>query len=87
MSGNLQIANNSFDYFPMEFFGVLHELRNHTNNKLNFRLTISDINKTTNQLSIEYNIDRGCLRGFGNLYSRLKMSSTRLAIKHLKTCQ
>jgi hypothetical protein len=45
MSGTLQIMKKSLDYFLVYLFGVLHELKNHTNSKGNVRSTMSKINK------------------------------------------
>jgi hypothetical protein len=64
MSGTLEIVNNSFECFPMAFSRVLHKLRNHTNNKGNVRSTVSKINETVDQLSIECSIDFGRLTSF-----------------------
>jgi hypothetical protein len=87
MSGTLEIGDNSFDCFLVAFFGVLHKPRNHTNNKGNVKLTMSKINKISNQLSIKCSINFGCLKSFGELFSILKRSITRLTINHIKTCQ
>jgi hypothetical protein len=87
MSGTLKIMNNSFDLFPVNLFRVLHKPISHTNNKGNSMSTMSKINNTIDQLSIESRINYGCLTGFGNLYSRMKRSSKRIAIIHIKTCQ
>jgi hypothetical protein len=59
MGGTLEIVNNSFDCFPMDFSGILHKMRNHTNKKGNVRLTMSKINEISDQFSIECSIDFG----------------------------
>jgi hypothetical protein len=87
MSANFEIGNNAFGCFPMDFFGVLYKWRNYVNRNGNARSNMIKINNIVNQLSIKCYIECGCLTGFSKLYSRLKRSSTRLAIIHLKTCQ
>jgi hypothetical protein len=84
MSGTLEIEKIPFDCFPVTFSGILHKTRSHTNKKGNVRSTVSEINETTDKLSIESNIDFGSLTSFSQLNSKLKRSSTWLTIYHLK---
>jgi hypothetical protein len=87
MNGTFEIMEKSFDFFLMGFFRVMNKSINHTNNKVNFRLTMSNIDSTTNQLSIKSSINYEFLIGFGKIYSRLEGSSRRLVISHLKMCK
>jgi hypothetical protein len=49
----------------VQFRVITQKLRNHTNIKGNFRLTVSKINKSVDQLSIKCSIDLRCLTSFG----------------------
>jgi hypothetical protein len=57
MSGTLEIEDNLFDYFLVDFSRVLHKLRNHNDNKGNVNLTVNKINKIVDQLSIKCSIE------------------------------
>jgi hypothetical protein len=65
MSGTLEITNNLFDLFAVDFYRVLHKPIKHTNIKQNFRSTVNKINKSVDQLSIKCSIDLRCLTSFG----------------------
>jgi hypothetical protein len=80
MNGTLQIVKNSFDCFPVALFGVLHESRNHTNNKGNSRLTMSKVNNIVDKVQHRLQV----FDNFSKIHYRLKMSSTSLESTILK---
>jgi hypothetical protein len=64
MTGTFEITKIYVDIFPMIFSSILHKLRNHNNSKRDIKSIVSEINETTDQLSIKSSIDFGRLIDF-----------------------
>ena len=67
LMSTLDIMNNLLCIILVTFSQILHESRNHINNKGNIRSTMSQINEATNQLSIEGDVNFWRITFFGQL--------------------